>query len=266
MNKLVKTLIIINGIIIPVVLLFMFILLIKDVFMPGSNTDQNQEAGINLENERLTESGDTLVLQGINYSEPEPIYNSTYYYIAIEPKTYDEPEVVSSVKDEVLAEAAYPPSLHSFNSYTCRLNYIFLDKEFNYIGKLVNKKASIIVASFNLYYNEEVDTTIKNIVYLIAFSDTNKDGLLNQFDHHDLYISNLNGSGLTKVTNDIDIVNYKFINQSSEIFITYKDTTDKKEEYKLNRFAVYTINTKSLRFLTSIDKSIKEVLNILNKK
>lgn len=259
MNKFIKTLVIINGIIIPIVILTVFFILMKEVILsPTHQSDSND--GINIKNKKVNESGDTLLIQGIDYYEPKPIYNSTNYYIAIEPKTYEQPEIIDRSSSDL---SRVPALKSSHNSY---LNYIFLDKNFNCIGNLVNKKASIISLSPSEYYTEKLDTTIKNIAYLISYSDSNNDGLLNGLDKHDLYISNLNGSNLIKVTNDLEIVDISFINNNSELLITFKDNDGKKDEYKHKRFAVYNISQNRLRILTTIDNSINEILGILNKK
>jgi len=260
MNKFIKALIIINGITIPIVLLTVFSLLIKEGInnRPTSNSDLND--GINIENKKVNGSGDTIALQGINYSAPKPIENSTNYYIAIETKTYEQPEIIYSANSKF---KNIPPLRSEIN--TSKLNYIFLDKNLNCIGKLVNKKASIVGYPISENYNEKLDTTVHNLAYLISFSDSNNDGVLNELDHHDLYISNLSGANLTKVTNNIEIEDYTFINNNSELFITYKENTNKKEEHKHKQFAVYNIRKKQLRLLTTIDQNINEVLNILNK-
>lgn len=263
MNKFVKTLIIINGIIIPIVLLTVFSLLIMEGIKnrPSSKNDIND--GINIENKKVSESGDTVALQGIDYSTPNPIDNSTNYYIAIEAKTYEQPEIIYSSNSEF----GIPPFRSSQN--TSKLNYIFLDKNFNCLGKLVNKKASIMGYPISGLYNVELnttgDTTVHYLAYLISFSDSNNDGLLNELDHHDLYLSDINGSNLTKVTSNFEIYDYSFVNNNKELFIIYKENTGKREEYKHNRFAVYNIRNKQLRLLTDIDENIKEVVNILNK-
>lgn len=258
MNKFIKTLIIINGIIIPIVILTIFFFFMKEVIF-GPHYKSDSKDGVNLKNKEVNEAGDTLILQGIDYYEPQRVYNSEYYYMAIEPKTYEQPENIGRN-----SKFSRIPALKS--SHNGCLNYIFLDKDFNCIGKLVNKKASVLIISQTEYYPEKVDTTIKNIAYLISYSDSNNDGLLNELDKHDLYISNLNGSNLVKVTNDLEIVNCSFINNNRELLITFKDNDAKKNEYKNKRFAVYNIKQNRLKILTSIDDSINEILGILNKK
>lgn len=260
MSKLNKYLITINGFLIPFILLFLFSMVIMEKLSHPRYNSEPVSEGVNLNNVSVDKSGDTIITQGITYQKPKPIYNSTNYIIAISPKIYEQPEVrrneCYSLKDIVLSN----------ENADCYLNFIFLDKTYKCIGRLVNNKASIKEYLIHENYNEKVDTTVKNIAYLISFTDTNNDGLLNGLDKHDLYISDLNGFDLTKVTSNINIVDFEFVHSNSELFITYKDNTSKREEYKLNKFAVYNIKNRQLRFLRDVEKSINAVTDILYKK
>jgi len=115
------------------------------------------------------------------------------------------------------------------------LNVIFFDKHYNVIDQLLDKKASITEIFINRgyygYRENVIDTTVKNIAYSIGFEDTNKDGKLNSLDNHDLYISDLDGSNLTQVSRQIEVVDYQFINSNTEIFIRFKDSVSSPKNW-----------------------------------
>ena len=257
MTKFIKTLIIINGLLIPLIILFVFVNLIKEL---AQNTSYRSEDGINTKNLTVNKKGETIALQGISYEKPERILNTGNYIMAVSPKTYEEPKKMHEVSLSL--------KCHVSDNSECYLNFIFFDNDYNCIGKLVDKKASI--KEYSIPENEEgvnhkVVTNIKNIAYLISFKDTNKDGVLNGLDRHDLYISSITGTCLTKVTENMNIIGFRFVKNNSELFITYQETDSIRDEYKNNKFAVYNINSHKLNLLKSVDKTIAEINDILNK-
>lgn len=257
MSRFIKILIIVNGILIPLILIFVFVNIVKEMWTnPTDNTE-----GINIENLTVNEKGDSIALQGIMYQEPIRISNTKNYLMAISPKTFEEPEEV--IRNNSLSLKSYV-----IDNSECYLNLVFLDANYNSIGKLVDKKASIkyYLIPENEDEDEKQTDNVKNIAYLISFNDTNKDGLLNGLDNHDLYISSISGSDLTKITENMDVVNLKFTKNNTELFITYREIEEKRNEYKYNRFAIYYIDSHKLELLRSIDKTIKEVTSILNEK
>jgi hypothetical protein len=82
-------------------------------------------------------------------------------------------------------------------------------------------------------------------------------------DNHDFYISDLDGSNLTKVTTNIDVVDFPFINSNSSIFIRFKDRSDLKDEYKLGKFGLYNIASATFVELEDIEKKLMEIESIL---
>lgn len=108
--------------------------------------------------------------------------------MAISPKTYEEPEIKNRVSYSLKSDVR--------ENWECYLNFVFLDADYNCIGKLIDKKASI--KYYLIPENEDGKQTnnVRNIAYLISFNDTNKDGILNGLDNHDLYLSSISGSDL----------------------------------------------------------------------
>ena len=178
------------------------------------------------------------------------------------PKTYDRPRKLDSNPVNFEGGSSYYMRMGPGEYY---LNILFLDSQYNVIGRLVDKKASIESVTIPTGSNDEkVDTTVKNIAYLIAFDDTNNDKKIDWNDKYDLYISDLDGKNLFQVTKEIDIKGFNFRNHHNDIFISYTDRKDVRDEYKITRFATFNIKTKQLRELTSIDKGLGGVQKILN--
>lgn len=187
------------------------------------------------------------ILQGVTHEAPRPINNSKNLYILISALTYEE---AKSYK-----EAAASAGDISLSFYNC-INILFLDEDYQAIGTLLDKKASISDYEIPHKWNKEPDTTIQNIAYFIGFEDTNGDNRLNSKDLHDLYLSDLNGKNLVQVSKNIDIESYHFQKNHSELVISYKERNKQKEEYKKQKYAIYDIKSKKMHFLRDIDSAI----------
>lgn len=257
MTKFIKTLIIINGIIIPVILIAFLISFLADRFRYSNSYNPDPVKVENL----ITKDGDTLITQGLKYNSPENIYNSTNFMIKVKPRNYKNPKI----------QVSSPPSNESrkfamiMEPSEYYLNILFVDADYNIIGRLLDKKAAIGDITLPTGEDsEKVDTTIKNIGYLIAFKDSNDDKFIDWNDNYDLFISDLNGKNLIQVTHDIDIKEYRFINNHKEIFILFTSREDIPDEHRITRFAIYNIETNKLRSLNEIDKALNGVQKILN--
>jgi len=259
MTKFIKTLIIINGLIIPLVLIiFLGIIIQESARNSPKRFDPDPIKTVNL----ITKEGDTLVTQGLRYQDPESVYNSTNFIIKVMPRTYDKPRKIES---ESTIRAYRQVEIMGSNEPTGYLvNILFLDTNYNYIRRLVDKKASIEQVTIPTDYDrQEVDTTVKNIGYLIAYEDSNNDKIIDWNDDYDLYISDLDGKNLFQITHDRDINGFEFINQHNDVFISYTDREKIRDEYKITRFAIFNIKTRQLRDLATIDKALRDVQNIL---
>lgn len=256
MTKFIKTLIIINGLIVPMVLLIVLAIIIQEnIRNSPKRFDPDPIKTVNT----ITKNGDTLITQGLRYQDPESVFNSTNFMIKVMPKTYAKPKKIES-ESTIRAYRQFGPSEPS--GYL--VNILFLDANYNLIGRLVDRKASIEQVTIPTGYNDEkVDTTVKNIGYLIAYDDSNNDKIIDWNDNYDLYISDLDGKNLFQVTRGIDVTGFKFINQHNDIFISYTDRNDIRDEYKITRFALFNIKSRQIRELTNIDKALKGIQNIL---
>jgi hypothetical protein len=252
MTKFIKSLIIINGLIIPIGLLVLLTVFVINLFKNSQNYPDS--VAVNTNN-TITNNGDTLIIQGLNYYSPEPIYNSKNFCIKIMAKTYKKP-----------LKIGYGSSFESgqYERNDSYLNILFLDSNYNVIGRLLDKKAFITTMTIPSRDNEEkIDTTIKNIGYLIAFDDSNNDKKIDEEDNKDLYVSGLDGKDLLQVTNGIDVIEFNFTSHHRDILISYTDKTNTQDEYKIKRFAIYNIKNKQLTKLTDVDKALNGVQKIL---
>ena len=122
LNRLVKNLIILNGVLIPILIFFFFFQIAKSFIKTDKVNDD--EEGIILDERLDAAKLDTLALQGLVYSEPRGIYNSSNYYLPISIMTYEEAKklslIVSSAND-------VSPSFFQY------LNIVFLDSRNNFV-------------------------------------------------------------------------------------------------------------------------------------
>lgn len=257
MNRFIKTLIILNGLLLPLFICFLIYKYFTD--SPSYGTDYEAESiivGEELDNAK----NDSLALQGISYEAPREIYNSTNLYLPISVMSYDE---AKELRKDISSAGDIDLSYYNY------FNIIFLDKDYNVIGQLLNKKASIIDIFINQgrysYQERSVDKTVKNIAYTIGFDDTNQDGKLNSLDNHDLFISDFDGKNLTQVTKEKEIIGFEFINSNNEIFIRFKDRNEIRDEYKYVKFGVYNIESGIFTELKSIENKLLEIESILIK-
>ncbi len=125
---------------------------------------------------------------------------------------------------------------------------------------MLDKKGIIRTSDFP---SNDYDSTQKKILYEIGFEDTNKDGLLSGEDKADLFLSEKDGSRLTKITSDIDISSYDY-RMDHTVFINYFKRNDPSKKRRLH-FAIYDISTGTTKQLTELDKAIDQVKEILNR-
>lgn len=255
-NRFIKALIIINGLLLPIFVVYYLYRSITGNWTGDSYQSESIIVGEELEDAKR----DSLALQGLTYESLVDVYNSTNYYLPISVMTYEEAknykEAISSAGD------ISPYSFH--NNY---INVIFFNKHYGVIGQLLDKKACISDIFINRGQNEdqydyqekEVDRTVKNIAYSIGFDDSNMDGKLNSLDNQDLYISDLDGKNLKQVTKEIDILDYQFINSNSEIFIRFKDRSKIRDEYKYVKFGLYNIESGTFTELKEIENKLLDI-------
>ncbi|HKZ36384.1 MAG TPA: hypothetical protein VJ184_01960, partial [Chryseolinea sp.] len=129
------------------------------------------------------------------------------------------------------------------------------------INTLLNTKAYISQKMSPGMYErvDMIDPSIKNMLYLITFNDSNNDGLLNELDNADLYISNIDGSDLRQITKDIHILDFDFTNNNKEVYMVFQKRDSTSNEYKRKLFAKYKIEEDTLVEFTGLHKRILEL-------
>jgi len=219
-GKFIQMLIIVNGIMIPSFLGFVLFQIMKEHNEPKKIEQDGAYVG-----EKLTEAKlDGLALQSITFQWPQSIYNSTNFYLPVSAATLKE---AKAMKKAISSAGDISWSLLQV------FNVVFLDSNYTVLRNLVDKKASIIdIEMPRPYRHDEIDTTINHIAYIIGFKDTNNDGELNVKDKHDLYVSDLEGNNLVKATHQIDLLEYRFRERHSKIFIKYKERTGEFSIYR----------------------------------
>jgi hypothetical protein len=145
------------------------------------------------------------------------------------------------------------------------VNFIFMDIDYRVINTLLTRKAFIHAAACPPTVSEEntPDPTIKNILYLISLKDSNNDGLLGESDSSDLYISDVDGSDLKQVTRDVFVQDFKFINNNSEVLISFQKREAARPEYQPIRYAKYQIARETLNEMSDLHQELSKVENLL---
>ncbi|WP_296315546.1 hypothetical protein [Winogradskyella sp. UBA3174] len=179
-----------------------------------------------LENENLSEFS-------ILNSEPIKIPNSELYYVTVEKK-------YRSQDGEMDIEIAHTPNMVRQNT----INFLFLDKQQSELGKLLPGNGSITSMSVLNRFTENPEELkqIKHIAYYIATKDTNEDGIIDSADQHYVYLSDLNGKNLKKVT-DRKVKRFRWLNQGKEMILTF-DQKDHKNDFD---YAIYNLETNEIR-------------------
>lgn len=252
----------INGVVILIVFLFMGFFFLKEFLRSNSSytTYTKPEIIVGQKLEQAKEKG--LILQGLEYNNPVSVYGSNNYILPVRIRTYEDPE-------EAESKVAYLSDEARNVDYYNTVNIIFLNPDFSVNHVLLNKKGFIESFRYPSIANEDYepvsyDTVAHCITYKIGFEDSNKDGVINEYDNLDLYLSTLEGNQLTQVTKNIEVLNYSFIS-TNKILITFHKRDNTPEEHKIKYFAIYSINENKLTELTQLHETLKNIETILVK-
>lgn len=191
---------------------------------------------------------DGKIPQGFTYDSPTQLPNSEFKMLPLSMMTYQEAKDFADMRDR-------SGDIHlSLANY---VNILFLDKDYTVKRQLLDSLGAIsdIEVPYSSY-RETADTTIRNILYVIAFKDTNKDNLLNSEDEGDLYISDMDGGNLLQITRGVKVKEYWFKEGNTQVFIHYTPRNDQREEHKRKMFAIYDIKTQELKMLDGITETI----------
>ncbi len=228
-SKFFKVLLIINGILIPIFIIYVLGNAL-DHYLKYNNFGSNPNDSVDMT--ELTEIRQSSLIKIPNSEN----YITAEYYLNYHRGFGTEGE------DELNLPYQVPKNT---------FNIIFLDPKFNQIRKLLKKKGSIkSVFISNTFYSHNKDT-VEKLPYLsfyIAEKDSNNDGKINNLDQHYVYISDLDGDNLTKIS-DRKVRAYEWVNDNKEILLTFVSDKDSKLS-----FGLYNVKTKTM----TIPKTIKD--------
>lgn len=232
-NKFIKTLIIINGILIPIFV----IILLTDYIKTKINRDDFDSSDIEYSSQekKLPELKET-----IRYSSIQKIPNSEYFIVAKYLVLDDKP---SYGDYDLIIPYTVPDRT---------INILFLDKNYNVVRKLLEKDCSIKKMFISKAYlnKDKTQEDLKFLSFYIAKEDTTGEGKINDYDQHYIYVSDLNGENLTKVT-DREINQYQWISEGTELLLQFEEKDNNGNENL--RYGIYNIQKKSMTIPKSID-------------
>ena len=90
-------------------------------------------------------------------------------------------------------------------------------------------------------HNKEMMNKLSRLSFYIATEDTNNDGGINNRDQHYVYVSDLNGENLTKVS-DRKVKQYEWVNENKEILLNF--VTENNSEFE---YGIYNIENKTIK-------------------
>lgn len=258
MNRFLKVIWSVNGVVLLLVFVvaggFMVKELIKDSLWPDRYYVQQPEIIVGDELEKAKAEG--LILQGLTYDPPRRLLHTELYILPVHIKTYENPRTLSK---RPYANFEGGAADESFDA----VNVIFLNKNFNVETVLLDKKGFIESLRFpgerrSYSYMEAEDTLQRHITYEITFEDSNKDGSMDDQDYSDLYLSDLDGKNLRRITTGVNVGGHYFVDRN-QIMIKYTTRDDQPEEHKKEHFALYSIKGNQLRELTSLHETLNKI-------
>jgi hypothetical protein len=165
-------------------------------------------------------------------SDPLPIPFSDFHYVP----------VIGNLNHEVDIMQTYrmSPSDMVVNNTT---NILFFDKDCALIGKLLPKNGSV---SFMSIVPIATDLGPKRIIYLIAESDSNYNGLIENKDQHFVYMSDVDGKGLIRIT-EREISRFTY--GGKEILMEFNPLENSNDSL----YGLYNTETKEMVFTNRLE-------------
>jgi hypothetical protein len=260
MDRLLKILWFIIGILLIIILPFAGFNLIREEFFSPDYSEPYEDQSLILGDEQRKAIKEGKMIQGIIYDRIERIPGTRYRILPLSAKKFNNPKDIEKFYAE-FEEARSRAGDMSMGGFYGNVNFIFLDENYNVINTLLDTKAYISQRMSPGMYErvDMIDPSIKNMLYLITFHDSNSDGLLNELDNSDLYISDIDGSNLRQITKDIHILDFDFTNNSKEVYMVFQKRDSVSNEFKRKLFAKYKIEEDTLIEFTGLHKTILEL-------
>ncbi len=150
------------------------------------------------------------------------------------------------------------------DSYPQYWNFIFYDLDSGETRLLTNKKSRI--SDFRTNLKEVGPILKKSVLFEMADTDYNEDSKLTFFDPKQLFISDINGENLRRISPlNENLIEYQIVPNSDKIiFQTQRDTNADKEFDKKDELVWYLINLSkdSVPFEVLDEKERKEIENL----
>lgn len=169
-------------------------------------------------------------------SQPLRIGDTEFLYIPVVRRGLD-----GKLKPEDIPYTIYSPNM--IGSET--INIMFFNKDTVQMGTLLTKNGSINM----MFLSPPSEGSKLKIIYYVAEEDTNRNGIINYYDEHILYISDLNGRNLTSITKR-NIAGLEWVNQDKELLIEFVKTKDPNDSL----FGMYNIENSSYKLLNKLHK------------
>jgi len=146
-------------------------------------------------------------------------------------------------------------------------NLLFSDTTGKYLSKLLDKPAYIHFVDFNAneYYDDTTGQYIaqnpNRLLYKISFEDTNQDGLINEMDMSALYISDVDGKNLKKLSpNNTACFGYEFVgNNREKIRMFYFNLANDNRIIGEQQFIEYDFALQTSKSVAELNKAMKAV-------
>ena len=129
-------------------------------------------------------------------------------------------------------------------------NILFFDNNCNLIRKLLPEDGNV---TWMYVGPRDEELGPKKNLYALAKDDTNNDGLINDEDIDYLFISELDGKDLSKITNR-RVESMEWIGSGNELLIEFPNQGDffNPEKQKDSLYGIYNTETKTLRLTNQI--------------
>ena len=231
----------INGVIFLILTLVGLGLFLKEVFFAGRDAIH---VGAVVGDDKSSDIEANRLLQTIDFDEFSKIYNSSYSLLRISEIDYEVAKYgsrkivvqnIPATKQLRMVEAPYYRSSYRRNA-AC-INLLFYSEQSMDSRLLVDKIAFI---SHINYPNSVVDSLQNFILYEITFTDTNNDSRLNAEDKGNIFISDLNGTGLKQLTPDtLTVYDYQYNPEHGKIYFKTKALKESIRKEHID-FQIYT--------------------------
>ncbi len=197
----------VNGIVFFLLVLTLVVALVNSV-----TSDRRRNARVDPVQTTDTRESEQVAPRAVRYSEPVDIRGTNARFINVHHGSgyYH--------NDKEVDEVPYSSGNYAFDSRGPKVNVIFVTPDSK--GHLLFDQPVVIESIDYPSKNENINLKQNWISYEVISADTNNDGKLTSDDRTDLYLTNLNGSGLKRLLDDkYDIIGNYAYNEGAQMLI-----------------------------------------------